>query len=28
LLGGDLIHDTTYEKGSRFIIRLPLTSHL
>ena len=24
LLGGDLIHDTTYEKGSRFIIRLPL----
>ena len=28
LLGGDLIYDTTYEKGSRFIIRLPLTSHL
>ena len=24
LLGGDLIYDTTYEKGSRFIIRLPL----
>lgn len=28
LLGGDLIYDTTHEKGSRFIIRLPLTSHL
>ena len=26
LLGGDLIHDTTYEKGSRFIIRLPLAN--
>ena len=24
LLGGDLIYDTTHEKGSRFIIRLPL----
>lgn len=27
LLGGDLIHDTTYEKGSRFIIRLPLANN-
>ena len=25
LLGGELSYDTTYEKGSRFIIRLPLT---
>ena len=27
LMGGDLTLDPTYEKGSRFIIRLPLTSH-
>ena len=24
LMGGDLTLDTTYEKGSRFIIQLPL----